>query len=101
MSNSGTEPRLPVLVNMTTGERYVLNSPNISLGRHPDNQIILPDDGYASSNHARIYYDQGQWLVEDLNSSNGTKVNDELISTPKPLCPYDVVRVGRTDFRIE
>ncbi|MBX9669093.1 MAG: FHA domain-containing protein [Candidatus Obscuribacterales bacterium] len=99
MSNS--EPRLPVLVNMTTGERYVLNSPTISLGRHPDNQIVLPDDGYASSNHARIYWDQGQWLVEDLQSSNGTKVNEDLITTPHPLSPYDVVRVGRTEFRIE
>lgn len=102
MSSSGTEQRrMPVLVNLNTGERIVLDAPSFGLGRAPDNQIILPDDGYASATHARIFFDQGRWQVEDLQSSNGTKVNDQLITEPRPLAPNDVIRVGRTDFRIE
>jgi pSer/pThr/pTyr-binding forkhead associated (FHA) protein len=102
MSSSGTESRrLPVLVNLTTGERYTLDSPSLSLGRAPDNRVILPEDGFASASHARIYFDQGMWLVEDLKSSNGTKVNDVIIAEPRPLAPNDVIRIGRTEFRIE
>lgn len=93
--------RLPVLVNLTTGDRYTLDSPSLSLGRAPDNQIILPEDGFASASHARIFFDQGRWMVEDLKSSNGTKVNDVVISEPRALAPNDVIRVGRTEFRIE
>jgi len=102
MSNSEAEQRrMPVLVNLTTGDRYVLDSPSYAMGRAPDNQIILPDDGYASATHARVFFDQGRWLVEDLQSSNGTKVNNQLITEPRPLWPNDIIRVGRTEFRIE
>lgn len=101
MTSSGESRRLPVLVNLNTGERHTLDCPSISMGRAPDNQIVLPDDGYASASHARVYFDQGQWLVEDLQSSNGTKVNDEPITAPRTLAPMDVIRVGRTEFRIE
>jgi pSer/pThr/pTyr-binding forkhead associated (FHA) protein len=102
MSSSGAESRrLPVLVNLTTGERYMLDCPSLSLGRAPDNQIILPEDGFASASHARVYFDQGRWLVEDLKSSNGTKVNDQIIAEPWPLAPNDIIRIGRTEFRIE
>jgi len=96
-----TEPRLPTLVNQATGEQFVLNDPSISLGRADDNQVILPDDGYASANHARIFWDQGSWWVEDLGSSNGTAVNDQLLTAPHQLAPLDVIKVGRTIFRIE
>ncbi|HEY9718644.1 MAG TPA: FHA domain-containing protein [Trichormus sp.] len=100
-NNPPNAPRLPVLVNLTTDERYTLDGPSISLGRAPDNQVVLPDDGYASASHARIYWDQGRWWLEDLMSSNGTCVNDQLITTPRALEPHDVIKVGRTLFRIE
>ena len=98
MSN---EPRLPTLVNQGTGEKYVLNDPSIKMGRAEDNQVILPADGYASASHARIYWDNGIWWIEDLGSSNGTSVNDQLLTKPHQLSPLDVIKVGRTFFRIE
>ncbi|SRR5579885_3092574 len=101
MSGGSDARRLPVLVNLKTGERHTLDSPSISLGRGPDNQIILPEDGYASATHARIYFDKGWWLIEDLHSSNGTRVNDQFVSEPRALYPSDVIKVGRTEFRIE
>lgn len=99
---SGTTPqgRLPVLVNLTTNETFVLNQPSITLGRDPECNVVLPDDGYASAHHARIYFDQG-WWVEDTMSSNGTMVNDQLIAEPRMLAPNDVIKVGRTLYRIQ
>ena len=99
-SNQPNAPRLPVLVNLTTAERYNIGGPSVTLGRAPENNVILPEDGYASANHARIFWNQG-WWIEDLMSSNGTTVNDQLISAPRQLMPSDVIKVGRTFFRIE
>ena len=100
-SNASNQARLPELVNLTTGERFVLAEANITLGRAPDNLVILPDDGYASAEHARIFWDQNMWWIEDLMSSNGTSVNDQLIQAPLTLSPNDVIKVGRTIYRIE
>ncbi len=100
-SNPSAPGRMPVLVNLNTEERYTLTGSSAALGRAPENEIVLPDDGYASGDHARIYFDQGLWWIEDLHSSNGTFVNDQLLSTPWQLSPYDLIKVGRTVFRIE
>ena len=100
-SNQSNSSRLPVLVNLATNERYTLGGPSVTLGRAPENNVVLEEDGYASANHARIYWDQGCWWLEDLMSSNGTMVNNQLISTPWRLSPQDVIKVGRTFYRIE
>lgn len=96
-----TDKRYPVLINTATNERHTLNSTSMTLGRAPENSIVLPDDGYASAEHARIYWDNGWWWIEDLMSSNGTTVNDQLLQGPQQLAPNDVIKCGRTFFRIE
>ena len=101
MATNPPQPRLPVLVNMSTNERHVLNGPSTTIGREPDNNLVISDDGYVSAFHARIYFDQGRWLVEDLNSSNGTSVNDQPVTGSHPLAPQDVLKFGHTLYRIE
>lgn len=93
--------RLPKLVNLNTNEVFTLDSTSVTVGRSPDSQIVLQEDGYASAEHARIYWLEGNWWIEDLMSSNGTLVNDKLLTAPSQLSPRDVIRVGRTTFRIE
>jgi pSer/pThr/pTyr-binding forkhead associated (FHA) protein len=85
---------------LDTNERHTLVGKSIKIGRAPSNEIVLGEDGYASAEHARFYWNQG-WWVEDLMSSNGTRVNDQLITEPTQLSPGDVIRVGHTNFRIE
>jgi pSer/pThr/pTyr-binding forkhead associated (FHA) protein len=99
--NQANQGRLPVLVNLTTNESYQIVGPSTALGRAPENQVLLPEDGYASAHHARVYFDQGRWWLEDLGSSNGTFVNDQVVSGPYQLNPNDVIKVGRTHFRIQ
>jgi pSer/pThr/pTyr-binding forkhead associated (FHA) protein len=91
--------RLPLLVNVQTNERITLQS-SVLIGRSPDSQIVLPDDGYASAEHARIFWDNG-WFIEDAGSSNGTYVNSELVSARRQLAPNDLITIGRTTFKIE
>jgi len=66
----------------------------IRVGRHPECQYIIPTPG-ASRYHAEIKYEDGAWLISDLNSGNGTFVNGVRIRTHQ-LAPGDEIRVDQT-----
>lgn len=76
---------------------FPLGSSNL-IGRAADNAIAL-DDPLVSAYHARISFAGGQWLVEDLGSRNGTKVNDLLLETPVALASGDVLHLGAVSLR--
>jgi transcriptional regulator with GAF, ATPase, and Fis domain len=69
----------------------------LTLGRSPDNRIILRDD-LASRNHAEVYPQADGWGIRDLGSRNGTRVNGELISRPTRLALNDIIVVGGSEF---
>ena len=68
--------------------------------RHPDCQIVLPLDS-VSRHHAVIRIDGEHVQLEDLSSSNGTRVNDCNVQTLVPLVDGDVVQFGQIDFRFQ
>lgn len=73
---------------------------HVVLGRGDTAEIRL-EDPFASSRHARVY-EQGRILViEDLGSTNGTYLNEELLDGPRPLHPGDRVRIGDSEFSFE
>ena len=57
--------------------------------------LIVADD-YASTRHARCTEDGGTWYVEDLGSTNGTRLNEARVYGPARLGKGDKVRVGHT-----
>ncbi len=71
-----------------------------TLGRAPDNTIIL-DDEYTSNEHAKIKLLDEQWWLEDLNSSNGTLLNNLPISKPTVITSGDLITIGETKFRAQ
>jgi len=73
---------------------------NIVLGRGSHAEIRL-EDPFASSRHARIYEQGGALVIEDMGSTNGTYLNEELLETPRPLHPEDRVRIGDSEFAFE
>lgn len=73
---------------------------DVTLGRGPQARIRL-DDPYASSLHARIFAEGGILAVEDLGSTNGTYLNEELLEGPRPLHPGDRLRIGESEFTFE
>jgi len=74
--------------------------PLTSLGRAPTNTIVL-DDTFCSHQHARVLRRDGQWWLEDQNSSNGTRLNGEPISEPVVLSSGDVIGIGQLELRVE
>lgn len=81
------------------GERITLR-PITSVGRADDNNFIL-EDPFASAHHALIFWREAQWWVEDLESHNGTYLNDRLLSSPQPLASGDRLRIGEAVLRFE
>jgi FHA domain len=73
---------------------------SLVLGRGERAEIRL-EDPFASSNHARIYEQGGAVVLEDLGSTNGTYLNEELLDTPRPLHPGDHLRIGESEFSFE
>lgn len=73
---------------------------SVLLGRGDEAEIRL-DDPFASSGHARIFEQGGILAVEDLGSTNGTYLNEELLESPRPLHPGDRLRIGDSEFTFE
>ncbi|WP_030559617.1 FHA domain-containing protein FhaB/FipA [Streptomyces aureocirculatus] len=92
----GAPTKLVVSEGTLTGTTVALQGQTISLGRAHDSTIVLDDD-YASSRHARIYPDRdGQWIVEDLGSTNGTYLDRTRLTTPTPVPLGAPIRIGKT-----
>jgi hypothetical protein len=70
------------------------------LGRGDVAEIRL-DDPFASSRHAQLILQAGVVVLEDLGSTNGTYLNEELLQGPAPLHRGDRVRIGDSEFTYE
>jgi len=57
---------------------WILEPGEYLVGRYPSNDIVLPDP-YVSRKHARIFFRDDEWYIEDLGSTNGTYVDNENI----------------------
>ncbi|WP_418969240.1 FHA domain-containing protein [Alloscardovia omnicolens] len=92
---------LTIIDGPLSGTTMPLGTGSISLGRAADNNIVI-DDEFVSSHHARVFLDvnSGQWAVEDLDSTNGTKVADQSIHNVCLLPSGVPVRIGATTFEL-
>ncbi len=80
-------------VEITLGEGEVI------IGRSNEVDVVLPSDK-VSRRHAAVRVWDGDYVLKDLKSRNGTFVNAEKVSVAK-LEPGDVIRVGEYDFHFE
>lgn len=102
MPASNAEPTLLVVIDgPLAGTSVPLTGEVITLGRSATNTVVL-DDEFVSSHHARVYADpaSGQWAIEDLQSTNGTVVNHQRLTTPTILPARVAVRIGATTFEL-
>ena len=89
-----------VLVSDRSDNEYTLSGDSISLGRAPDNDIVLESSG-VSRHQARIAWTGSEYILEDLDSVNGTWVNGKRLSERTRLVDGDSVTFGdvRLTFR--
>ncbi|NRB39956.1 MAG: FHA domain-containing protein [Pseudomonadales bacterium] len=99
-------PELSQMVDGVIVNNIILQEGEISLGRHPENTVQINEIA-VSTRHAKIRLEKNKYLeeildifVEDLNSTNGTFVNDERVEGSRRLVNNDVVRLGWNEFKI-
>lgn len=86
-----------LVVHMPGGRPQVidLDSSPIVFGRAGDVTVTLSDP-YTSDRHAKIHREGRDWLVTDLQSTNGTFVNQVKVTGPTPIAAGDQLGIGRT-----
>jgi hypothetical protein len=94
----------PYLVLLQGGKPfrvYPLRKSVLTIGRAPNNDIVMMDRR-VSRYHARLSYQQGQWMVEDLNSDNGVWVNGTRIVEPTYVADDNIIGLGQSvKFELE
>jgi pSer/pThr/pTyr-binding forkhead associated (FHA) protein len=96
----GRSPRsapqqLLVTAGALAGTSLGLADQQITIGRANDATLVLNDD-YASTRHARLFPQDGQWIVEDLGSTNGTYLDRQKVTQPTPVPVGVPIRIGKT-----
>jgi pSer/pThr/pTyr-binding forkhead associated (FHA) protein len=95
-------PAITVSIKIDQGQESVrqFSQPQIMIGRDTKCDLSMMDEA-LSAHHARLTYHHGQWWLEDLNSTNGTFLNREKLTTPAVIITGDHFKCGNTIFSIE
>ncbi len=98
-SQDRPQAQLQILNGGFAGMSYDLVQEETLIGRNPTTDITLLDEG-ISREHAIVLYDEAEdsYSVEDLQSTNGTKVNGKRVRS-SPLVDGDELQIGHTLFR--
>jgi pSer/pThr/pTyr-binding forkhead associated (FHA) protein len=92
-------PKLSLMFDNKIVKEVPVGSRPVTIGRSPDNDILV--DNLAVSNyHAKIYYEAGRMVVEDLDSLNGTFVNDLRVERAT-LHDGDNIHIGKHKIKVD
>lgn len=91
--------KLVITEGPRTGHTLRLDRREITIGRSADSDLIV-DDEYASTHHAKLVLINNDWLVQDLNSTNGTYLDGSRVGTPAVIKLNTPVRIGKTSFEL-
>jgi pSer/pThr/pTyr-binding forkhead associated (FHA) protein len=87
--------QLAVTAGNLAGTTIALTDQQITIGRASDATLVLTDD-YASTRHARLFPQNGDWILEDLGSTNGTYLDRQKVTAPTLIPLGTPIRIGKT-----
>ncbi len=90
-SRNATDPNMK--------KRYMIYG-KATIGRNKSCDIVLKEK-YISAEHARIWFEKGEWYLEDLGSRNGTHINGQRIRNTVMLDARDEIAFGELEFLFE
>jgi pSer/pThr/pTyr-binding forkhead associated (FHA) protein len=80
-------------------EIELLPEEQFTIGRSGDSRLVLRDD-VTSTHHARLMLWNDQWMIQDLDSTNGTFVDSKRVSIPTPVPLNTPITIGTTTFEL-
>jgi hypothetical protein len=97
---AATRQAPPITLTSTEGfGMFRFEKPEIIIGRDSTHDITV-SDLTVSTQHARLSYHHNQWWLEDLDSTNGTFLNQEAVTGPTVVDNGDQVGCGQVFFTI-
>jgi hypothetical protein len=87
-------------LRLADGRTAIVGSGGAVLGRSRDCDVVL-DDANVSRRHAEIRPSGASWIIVDLGSTNGVRVNQRRIAGPQSLKPGDTVELGTSRIVFE
>ena len=98
-SNASNATKLSITEGDKAGQNIALDKRELTIGRSEDSDLVITDE-FASTHHAKLVLINNDWLIQDLNSTNGTFLDGSRVGTPAVLKINTPVRVGKTVFEL-
>lgn len=91
--------RIVITSGPKAGLELPLGREPLTIGRSRESGLVIRDD-YTSSHHARLVLWGEQWMIQDLDSTNGTWHDGDRVASPVPIQVGAPVKVGATTFEL-
>lgn len=91
--------RLDITQGDRKGESIRLDRREITIGRAENSDLVITDE-YASTHHAKLVLINNDWMLQDLNSTNGTFIDGNRVGTPVVVKLGTPIRIGKTVFEL-
>lgn len=98
-ATTATASRIVITSGPKTGLELPLGNEPLTIGRSSESGLVIRDD-YTSSHHARLVLWGDQWMLQDLDSTNGTWHNGTRVASPVPINVGAPIKVGATTFEL-
>ncbi|MCU1418540.1 MAG: hypothetical protein JWP32_2714 [Schumannella sp.] len=99
LAGAGTAKRLVITSGPREGVEIDLPSEQLTIGRSSESGLVIRDD-YTSTHHARLMLWNDQWVIQDLDSTNGTFLDGSRVTLPTPVPLGTPVTIGTTSFEL-
>lgn len=96
---SGPARRLVITSGAKEGMELPLEGDQLTIGRSADSGLVIRDD-YTSTHHARLMLWDGTWMIQDLDSTNGTLLSGKKVGAPTAVPLNTPVSIGTTTFEL-
>jgi hypothetical protein len=99
LPGAGTAKRLVITSGPREGVEIDLPAEQLTIGRSSESGLVIRDD-YTSTHHARLMLWNDQWVIQDLDSTNGTFLDGSRVTLPTPVPLGTPVTIGTTSFEL-
>lgn len=98
-ATTGTVSRIVITSGPKAGLELPLGNEPLTIGRSSESGLVIRDD-YTSSHHARLVLWGDQWMIQDLDSTNGTWHDGQRVASPVAIKVGAPIKVGATTFEL-
>ncbi|EYT54710.1 hypothetical protein H490_0107370 [Leucobacter sp. UCD-THU] len=96
---SGPARHLVITSGVANGTSIPLDDDILTIGRSGDSTLVIVDE-YTSTYHARLARNGEEWILTDLDSTNGTRLDGTRVTKPVPVPLFTPVTIGTTTFEL-